>query len=48
MAIKVAEMVAFPTRSITFILEGGLIDYVTYGKYEADFDMQKAALAKDI
>ena len=47
-AIKVAEVVALPTRSIVFILEGGLVDYVTYSKNEAGFDTQKASLAKDI
>jgi len=47
-SIKVAEMVAFPTRSIVFMLEGGLVDYVSYTKKETDFDAQKTMLAKDI
>jgi len=47
-SIKVAEMVAFPTRSVVFMLEGGLVDYVSYVTNETDFDAQKALLAKDI
>jgi len=47
-SIKVAEMVAFPTRSIVFMLEGGLADYVSYAKNEIDFEAQKTMLAKDI
>jgi len=47
-SIKVAEMVAFPTSSVVFMLEGGLVDYVSYATNEMDFDKQKELLAKDI